>query len=76
MWPLIELYKAGGAIPESKYKSSTLVGFRHPVTDRHYRFSSVSRFMAWDDLVQTGVAYSAVDYLNTDAVVGIVLGSC
>ena len=37
---------AGGAIPDSKYKSSTLVGFRHPVTDRHAWFSPGSRFLA------------------------------
>ena len=50
---------AGGAIPDSKYKSSTLVGFKHPVTDRHAWFSSGSRFLAWPDLAQTGAAYSA-----------------
>ena len=37
---------AGGAIPDRKYKSSTLVGFRHPVTDRHTWFSHGSRFLS------------------------------
>ena len=36
----------GGAIPDSKYKSSTLVGFGHPVTDRHAWFSPGTRFLA------------------------------
>ena len=36
---------AGGAIPDSKYKSSTLVGFRHHVTDRNVWFSSGSRLL-------------------------------
>ena len=31
---------AGGAIPNSKYKSSTLLFFRHHVTDRNAWFSS------------------------------------
>ena len=37
---------AGGAITDSRYKSSTLIGFRHPVTDRHDWFSPRSRFLA------------------------------
>ena len=53
------LLTAGGAIPDSQYKSSTLVGFKHHVTDLHARFSSGSRFLAWADLAQTGVVYSA-----------------
>ena len=44
---------AGGAISDSKYKASTLVGFKHPVTDRHAWFSSGSMFLA--------LAYSAVE---------------
>ena len=52
---------AGGAIPDSKYKSSALVGFRYPVTDQHDWFSSGSRFLALADLAQTGAAYLAVE---------------
>ena len=51
----------GGAIPASKYRSSTLVGFRHFVTALHALFSSVFSFWAWDDLAQTGAAYSATE---------------
>ena len=40
------LRMSGGAIPASKYRSSTLVGFRHPVTDLHALFSSVLSFWA------------------------------
>ena len=41
---------SGGAIPANKYRSSTLFGFRHPVTDLHALFSYVfdgnsSRFL-------------------------------
>ena len=32
----------GGAIPDNKYKSSTLVGLRHPVIARHALLSSES----------------------------------
>ena len=32
----------GGAIPDSKYNSSTLVGLRHPVIARHALLSSES----------------------------------
>ena len=32
----------GGAIPDNKYNSSTLVGLRHPVIARHVLFSSES----------------------------------
>ena len=52
---------AGGTIPNIKYKSSTLVGFRHHVADRHAWFCSESRFLAWADLAQTGAAYLAVE---------------
>ena len=37
---------AGGAIPDIKYKSPTLVGFRHPVTNGQAWFSPGSRFLA------------------------------
>ena len=40
------LRMSGGAIPASKYRSSTLVGFRHPVTALHALFSSVFSFWA------------------------------
>ena len=52
------LRMSGGAIPASKYRSSTLVGFRHLVTALHALFSSGFSFWAWDDLGQTGAAYS------------------
>ena len=32
----------GGAIPDNKYNSSTLVGLRHPVISRHALMSSES----------------------------------
>ena len=53
------LRMSGSAIPASKYRSSTLVGFTHPVTALHALFSSVFSFWAWGDLAQTGAAYSA-----------------
>ena len=31
----ISFWMSGGAITDSKYRSSTLVGFRHPVTALH-----------------------------------------
>ena len=37
---------SGGAIQASKYRSSTLVGFRHPVTALRALFSSVFSFWA------------------------------
>ena len=40
------LRMSGGAIPASKYRSSTLVGFRHPVTALHALFSSGFSFWA------------------------------
>ena len=58
----------------TQYKSSTFVGFKHPVTARHAWFSSGSRLLAWAELAQTGAAYSAVEYLSAKAVVRIVLG--
>ena len=42
----ISLLNAGGAILNSKYKSLTLVGFRHPVTDQHAWFSTGSSLLA------------------------------
>ena len=40
------LLVVGGAIPDSKYRSSTLVDFNYHVTDRHVLFNSGSRFLA------------------------------
>ena len=40
------LWMSGGAILASKYRCSTLVGFRHPVTALHALFSSVFSFWA------------------------------
>ena len=54
------LRMSGGAIPVSKYRSSTLVGFRHPVMALHSMFSSVFSFWACGDLTQPGAAYSAI----------------
>ena len=51
----------GGAIPAIKYKSSTLVSFRQPVINRHAWFRTGFSLFAWDDLAQTGAAYSAVE---------------
>ena len=55
------LRMSGGAIPASKYRSSTLVGFRHPVTALHALFSSGFSFWVGDDLAQAGAAYSATE---------------
>ena len=38
--PHTSLLISGGAIPASKYSSSTLVGLKHPVSDLHASFSS------------------------------------
>ena len=51
----------GGAIPVSRYSSSTLVGLKHPVIDLHASFSSGSILEACGDLAQTGHAYSAAE---------------
>ena len=53
--PHTSLRMSGGAIPASKYISSTLVGFMHPVTALYALFSSVFSF------TQTGAAYSATE---------------
>ena len=55
------LLMSGGAIPASRYSSSTLVGLRHPVIDLHASFSSGSSLEACGDLAQTGHAYSAAE---------------
>ena len=39
------LLMSGGTIASSKYKSSTCVGFRHPVIARHNLFSSVCNML-------------------------------
>ena len=44
--PHTSLRMSGGAIPASKYRSSTLVGFRHPVTALHALFSYGFSFWA------------------------------
>ena len=49
---------SGGAIPASKYSSSTLVGLKHPVIGLHASFSSGSSLAACVDLAQTEHAYS------------------
>ena len=46
---------------DDSLKSSTLVDYTHPVTDRDAWFSSGSRFLAWHDLPQTGAEYSAIE---------------
>ena len=55
------LLMSGGAIPVSKYSSSTLVGLKHPVIDLHASFSSGSSFEACEDLAQTGHANSVAE---------------
>ena len=42
----------GGAIPHNKYRSSTLVGLRHPEMALHAAFRTGSIFEACDDLLQ------------------------
>ena len=55
------LLMSGGAIPASRYSSSTLAGLKHPVIDLHVSFSSGSILEACRDLAQTGHAYSAAE---------------
>ena len=62
----------GGAIPHTKYRSSTLVGLRHPEMALHVAFRTGSIFEACDDLLQTGDAYSAAEKHRARAVVRIV----
>ena len=64
---------SGGAIPAIKYKSSTLVGFRQPVIDRHVWLRTGFSLFACDDIAETGAAYRAVEYHRASAVVLIVL---
>ena len=52
---------SGGAIPASRYSSSTLAGLRHPVNDLHASFSSGSSLEACGDLSQTEHAYTAAE---------------
>ena len=65
----------GGAIPHNKYRSSTLVGLRHPEIALQASFRTGSIFEACDDLLQTGDAYSAEEKHRARAVVRIVLAS-
>ena len=51
------LQMSGGEIPARKYRSSTLVGFRHPVVAMHALFSSVSGHEVISP--QAGAVYSA-----------------
>ena len=67
------LLMSGGAIPASRYSSSTLVGLKHPVIDLHTSFSSGSSFGACGDPAQTGHANSAAEQDRANAVVLIVL---
>ena len=55
------LLMSGGALPASRYSSSTLVGLRHPVIDLHASFSSGSSLEACGDLAQTAHAYLAAE---------------
>ena len=55
------LLMTGGAIPASRYNSSTMVGLRHPVIDLGPSFSSGSSLEACGDLAQTGHAYSTAE---------------
>ena len=63
----------GGAIPDNKYNSSTLVGLRHPMIARHALLSSESSLYTCVDLTHTGAAYSVTEYPSANAVVLIVL---
>ena len=62
----------GGAIPHNKYRSSTLVGLRHPEIALQAAFRTGSIFEACDYLLQTGDAYSAEEKHRARAVVRIV----
>ena len=64
----------GGAIPH-KYRSSTLVGLRHPEMDLPAAFRTGSIFEACADLLQTGDSYSADEKHIVMAVVRIVMAS-
>ena len=65
----------GVAIPHNKYRSSTLVGLRHPEMALQAAFRTGSIFEACDDLLQTGDAYSAEEKHRATTVVWIVLVS-
>ena len=65
----------GGAIPHNKYRSSTLVGLRHPEMALQGAFRTGSIFEACYYLLQTGDAYSAAEKHRAWAVVRIVLAS-
>ena len=65
----------GGAIPCNKYRSSTLVGLRHPEMALQAAFRTGSIFEVCNDLLQTGDAYSAAEKHGARAVVRIVLAS-
>ena len=56
----------GGAIPHNKYRSSTLVGLRHPEMALQAAFRTGSIFEACDDLLQTigHVYYCMCVYVN------------
>lgn len=45
-----------------------LVGFKQPVIERQVLFNAGSSFLAWDDLSQTGHAYSAEEQHRARAV--------
>ena len=63
------------AIPHNKYRSSTLVGLRHPEMALHAAYTTGSIFEACDDLLQTGDTYSAEEKHRARDVVRIVLAS-
>ena len=63
----------GGAIPHNKYRSSTLIGLRHPEIALQAAFWAGSIFEACDYLLQTGDAYSAEEKHRARAVVRIVM---
>ena len=58
-----------------QYKSSTLVGLRHPEIDLQAAFRTGSIFEACDDRLQTGDAYSAEEKHRARTVVRIVMAS-
>ena len=50
----------GGKMPARTYRSS-VVGRIYPVTHLHVSFRAISTFLAWQDLVQTGLVYSVAE---------------
>ena len=52
---------SAGARPARRCRLFMLVWFKQPMIERQALFNAGSSFLAWDDLSQTGHAYSAVE---------------